>query len=95
MNHNVEQTQTQVNASAEELKQQAIKLKNEITTAKENIRTEAFSKSNAEFMQTFDADFGNYLNTIEQAATDIIEVADKMIKVAAEQQATANASIQI
>lgn len=95
MNHNVEQTQTQVNTSAADLKAAATKLRDEITTAKENIRNEAFSKSNAQFMQTFDADFGNYLNTIEQAATDIIEVADKMIKVAAEQQATADASIQI
>ena len=72
MNHNVEQTQTQVNASAEDLKQQATRLRDAITTAKENIRNEAFSKSNAAFMQTFDADFGRYLSTIEQAANESI-----------------------
>ena len=95
MDHSVEQTKSVVDASSEELNKAATDLRNAITAAKENIRNEAFAKSNAQFLQTFDADFGKYLDAIDQTVTDTLETAAKMKAVAQEQQATSEKSIEI
>ena len=94
MDYSVSQTQSQVNAAAETLKQKAENLRNRITDAKQKITTEATVNSEATFMHTFDADFTAYLNSIENQVNEIIEIAEKMKNVAAIQQKASETEIQ-